>query len=132
MEREFLLDTNAFYNLLAAMNPEASEQDTLVDSIATLKKEKLFVSSITEVEIISVLGKYARGVQGGFSKCNCQVSPEGHICQNSRYTAPQKNGEKSVLKHGANLLVIFLKENQIFLPWASSHSIQRRSQRPKK
>lgn len=105
------------------MNPETSEQNALVGSIATLKNEKLIVSSITEVEIISVLGKYARGVQGGMSKCTCQISPEGHICQNSRYTAPRKNGTRSELKHGSNLLAVFLKGNQIFLPWASSHSI---------
>ena len=54
MNQEFLLDTNAFYNLLKAINPEASEQGSLVDSIATLKHAKLLVSSITEVEIISV------------------------------------------------------------------------------
>ena len=29
MEREFLLDTNAFYNLLRAMNPESKECGTL-------------------------------------------------------------------------------------------------------
>lgn len=98
MDREFLLDTNAFYNLLKAMNPETSEQNALVGSIATLKNEKLIVSSITEVEIISVLGKYARGVQGGMSKCTCQISPEGHICQNSRYTAPRKKWNKKRVK----------------------------------
>ena len=104
MEREFLLDTNAFYNLLKAMNPEAREHDASMDSIAALKKEKLIVSSITEVEIISVLGKYARGSQGGISKCNCQISPEGHICQNNRYTAPQKKWSKKRVKAWRQLI----------------------------
>lgn len=98
MDQEFLLDTNAFYNLLKAMNPETSEQDALIGSIATLKHAKLVVSSITEVEIISVLGKYARGSQGSISKCNCQISPEGHICQNNRYTAPRKKWNKKRVK----------------------------------
>lgn len=95
MDQEFLLDTNAFYNLLKAMNPETSEQDALIGSIATLKHAKLVVSSITEVEIISVLGKYSRGSQGGISKCYCQISPEGNIWQNNRYSAPRKKWKKA-------------------------------------
>lgn len=98
MDHEFLLDTNAFYNLLNAMNPESSAQGTLSASIATLKNEKLVVSSITEVEIISVLGKYARGSQGGIYKCNCKVSPEGSICQNNRYTESRKKWNKKRIK----------------------------------
>lgn len=98
MDQEFLLDTNAFYNLLKAINPETSEQGVLDGPLDTLKNAKLIVSSITEVEIISVLGKYARGVQGGHSKCNCQISPEGHICQNIRYTAPRKKWNTKRIK----------------------------------
>lgn len=115
MNQEFLLDTNAFYNLLKAMDPEASEQGALVDSIAILKQAKLVVSSITEVEIISVLGKYARGSQGGFSKCNCQISPEGHICQNNRYTAPRKKWNKKRVKAWLQLISdIFEGKSKLF------------------
>lgn len=32
MNQEFLLDTNAFYNLLKAINPEACEQGSFVDN----------------------------------------------------------------------------------------------------
>ena len=123
MNQEFLLDTNAFYNLLKAMNPEAREQGVSVDLVTTLKNTKLIVSSITEVEIISVLGKYARGSSGSVSQCNCQISPEGHICQNNRYTAPRKKWIKSELRHGCNSLMIFLKGDHNFLLWESSHSI---------
>ncbi len=104
MEQEFLLDTNAFYNLLKAMNPETSGQDALVDLVTTLKNAKLIVSSITEVEIISVLGKYARGSDGGVSKCNCRISPEGHICQNNRYTVPRKKWNKKRIKAWLQLI----------------------------
>ncbi len=104
MDQEFLLDTNAFYNLLKAMNPETGGQGALDGSIAALKNAKLVVSSITEVEIISVLGKYARGTQGGISKCNCQISPEGHICQNNRYTAPRKKWNKKRVKAWLQLI----------------------------
>lgn len=98
MDKEFLLDTNAFYNLLKAVNPVANKDGTLPASVAALKSEKLIVSSITEVEIVSVLGKYARGSQGGMAKCNCIISPEGHICHNSRYTEPRKKWSKKRIK----------------------------------
>lgn len=115
MSQEFLLDTNAFYNLLKAMNPEISEQGVLADSVAAIKHAKLLVSSITEVEIISVLGKYARGSQGGISKCNCQISPEGHICQNSRYTAPRKKWSKKRVKAWLQLISdIFEGKSKLF------------------
>lgn len=104
MNQEFLLDTNAFYNLLKAMNPEAREQGVSVDLVTTLKNTKLIVSSITEVEIISVLGKYARGSSGSVSQCNCQISPEGHICQNNRYTAPRKKWNKKRIKAWLQLI----------------------------
>lgn len=90
MQKEYLLDTNAFFNLLKAMNPDSGGQDSLAEPIDNLKSQKLTISSITQVEIISVLGKYARGNQGGFQKCNCQISPEGDICPNNRYSQPRK------------------------------------------
>lgn len=116
MEHEYLLDTNAFYNMLKAMKLEIIEHNTLPASVATIIGEKLVVSSITEVEIVSVLGKYARGSQGGASKCNCIISPEGHICQNSRYTKPRKNGIVSALRRGWNSLMKSLKEILHFFP----------------
>lgn len=108
MEHEFLLDTNSFYNLLKAMNPETKGHDALPASIAALKSKKLIVSSITEVEIVSVLGKYARGSQGSVSKCNCKISPEGHICQNSRYVEPRERWNNKRIKAWLQLI------NEIF------------------
>ena len=115
MEREFLLDTNAFYNLLRAMNPESKECGTLPASVTALTSEKLIVSSITEVEIVSVLGKYARGSQGGVSKCNCKISPDGHICQNSRYTESRKKWNNKRIKAWMHLIdEIFAGTSQLF------------------
>lgn len=90
MQKEYLMDTNAFFNLLKAMNPDSDGQNALSESIEELLSQKLTVSSITKVEIISVLGKYARGNQGGFQKCNCVISQDGQLCQNSRYSKPRK------------------------------------------
>lgn len=90
MQQEYLMDTNAFFNLLKAMNPDSGDQDVLSESIEELLSHKLTVSSITKVEIISVLGKYARGNQGGSQKCNCVISQDGQLCQNSQYSKPRK------------------------------------------
>ena len=104
MDKEFLLDTNAFFNLLKAMNPESGTPAPAANLTEELKEKKLMISSITEVEIISVLGKYARGTQGGFSKCNCLVSQEVHICQNYRYTSPRKKWNKKRIKAWLQLI----------------------------
>ena len=115
MDQEFLLDTNAFYNLLKAMNPETSNESEFADTIAALKHTKLVVSTITEVEIISVLGKYARGSQGGFSRCNCKISPEGQICQNNRYTAPRKKWNRKRVKAWLQLIKeVFEGKSELF------------------
>lgn len=90
MQKEYLLDTNAFFNILRAMNPDSNGSGISSESIEKLKSEKLSISSITKVEIISVLGKYARGNQGGIQKCNCEISERGDICQNYRYSKPRK------------------------------------------
>ena len=59
------------------MKPDSGDQDILSATIEELLSQKLTVSSITKVEIISVLGKYARGNQGGIQKCNCMISQDG-------------------------------------------------------
>ena len=89
MQSEYLLDTNAFFNILQAMSPVSINHNALSDSVKKLLSEKLYISTITKVEIISVLGKYARGNSGGFQKCNCIISKEGHVCQHNRYIAPR-------------------------------------------
>lgn len=98
MQQEYLMDTNAFFNLLKAMNPDSGGQDALSEAIKELLSQKLTVSSITKVEIISVLGKYARGNQGGFQKCNCVISQNGQLCQNSRYLKPRKKWNSRTTK----------------------------------
>ena len=117
MEHKFLLDTNACYNLLKIMNPESATHGVSPDSITSLINKKLIVSSITEVEIISVLGKYARGNQGSISKCNCTISPEGHVCQNNRYIKPHRKWTNKRIKAWLQLI------NEIFAGTSSLFSV---------
>lgn len=104
MSQEFLLDTNAFYNLLDKLHHEASKEGDLSETIENLKKANLIVSSITEIEIISVLGKYARGSSGSVSKCNCKISENGDICKNNRYIEPRKKWHIRRIKAWLQLL----------------------------
>lgn len=88
--KEYLLDTNAYYNLLAYSNAANCGSDgDVLDIISTLKSGKVLISTITQIEIISVLGKYARG-GGGCSKCERTISPDGKKCPNTMYTPKRK------------------------------------------
>lgn len=63
MEVEYLLDTNAYFNILK--DSANSNDDGIKEKIANLKKQSVFISQVTKIEIVSVLGKYARGNTGG-------------------------------------------------------------------
>ena len=96
------MDTNAFFNILKAYNN--GSLDKVVDELGPLNDGTLYISTITKVEIISVLGKYARGNTGGFQKCNCVISENGDICQNSRYTQERKAWNKKIIKGWIKLI----------------------------
>ena len=56
MEMEYLLDTNAYFNFLNELsNSIPSERK---DEILGLNTRRFYISEITSIEIISVLGKY--------------------------------------------------------------------------
>lgn len=89
MPKEYLLDTNAYYNLLKESREQQKGSSVFSTEIKTLVNSNLFISAITKIEIISVLGKYARGNSGGFQRCMRCVSKTGEPCQNQWYTAPR-------------------------------------------
>lgn len=92
-----MLDTNAFFNLLKEFQKSKNDASGYSGVVEKLKSEHLCISSITKVEIISVLGKYSRGVQGGLQKCNCYISEGKEVCGNYRYIAPRKKWNKKVV-----------------------------------
>lgn len=103
MGKEYLLDTNAYFNMLKALNlPELAGQYS--EQIELIKQGTIVISSITMVEIISVLGKYARGVNGGYQKCNGIISEDGKICPNSRYVTPRKKWNTRMVKAWVKLV----------------------------
>lgn len=104
MQQEYLLDTNAFFNILKSLGPGVNEQLTMPASISSLLSEKLLISEITKVEIISVIGKYSRGVQGGYQKCNCVINSGGDICNNRKFTPPRKKWKMRITKAWLKLI----------------------------
>ena len=89
MTKEYLLDTNAYYNLLKETREQQKGSSAFMAEISTLMSGCLFISAITKIEIVSVLGKYARGNSGGFQRCTRCISKAGEVCQNQWYTAPR-------------------------------------------
>jgi len=89
MPKEYLLDTNAYYNLLKESREHQKGNSIFSTEINKLTSSSLFISVITKIEIVSVLGKYARGNSGGFQKCTRCISKTGDSCQNQWYTRPK-------------------------------------------
>lgn len=98
MAENYLLDTNAYFNLLKLAYQFKDDDSSCPESVKKLKSNNLYVSTVTKVEIISVLGKYARGVNGGYNKCNCFISSDGKICENQKYTYPRKKWSNKKIK----------------------------------
>ena len=96
MEMEYLLDTNAYFNFLNELsNSIPSERK---NEILGLNTRRFYISEITSIEIISALGKYARGNSGGSQKCNCIIDPNGTICNNQRFTVKRNPWQKRRIK----------------------------------
>lgn len=92
--KEYLLDTNAYFNFLkTADEVRMDPQKEFEESISKLKSNKVYISNITKVEIISVLGKYARA-SGGCGKCERIISLKGDKCTNQFYIPIRKKWNK--------------------------------------
>lgn len=94
MPKEYLLDTNAYYELLKRSREQQKDSAVFSSEIHTLVNSRLFISTITKVEIISVLGKYARGSSGGFQRCTRSLSAAGAPCQNQWYAKPRARWDR--------------------------------------
>ena len=89
MPKAYLLDTNAYYNLLRESREQQKGKSAFSVEMSKLVSGTLFISNITKIEIVSVLGKYARGNNGGFQRCTRCISKTGEACQNGWYSAPR-------------------------------------------
>lgn len=92
MQDKYLLDTNAYFNCLryTVLSSGDINQAVFKKNIEKIKEGSCYISELSRIEIISVVGKYARGVSGGKTKCNCIISGDGTVCSNYRYTTARK------------------------------------------
>ena len=104
MTQNYLLDTNAYFNLLKLLRQYNETSLEYPEIIKQLLSGDLYISTVTKVEIISVLGKYARGNNGGYNKCNCVIAEDGTLCSNYKYTVPRKKWSKKRIKAWLQLI----------------------------
>lgn len=76
----YLLDTNAYFNFMRYSTHALGDGDDFDASVSKIKAADCCISQITLIEIISVLGKYARGKSAGKEKCNCIIDEGGTVC----------------------------------------------------
>ncbi|MCS7461228.1 PIN domain-containing protein [Paenibacillus doosanensis] len=70
MKAVYLLDTNAFFNFIKNASLPLGENSNIAteEAVNTIKAGTCYISLISLVEIISVIGKYARGGGGANKK----------------------------------------------------------------
>ena len=103
MPKAYLLDTNAYFNFLRYIT-QANNPESIDESVAKIKEGTNYISVISKIEIFSVIGKYARGKNGGKQKCNCIISESGERCPHYQYTSGQARWNKEKIKRWRKLV----------------------------
>lgn len=76
----YLLDTNAYFNFMRYSTHALGDGDAFDATVSQIKAADCCISQISLIEIISVLGKYARGKSAGKEKCDCVIDDAGTMC----------------------------------------------------
>lgn len=90
---KYLLDTNAYFAMLKYVSGETGNE--VIDNIL---KGECYISKVTQIEIISVIGKYARGAGGGVQVCNRIHRDTGMMCGKQFTTPKQKKWSQAKLR----------------------------------
>lgn len=77
--RRYLLDTNAFFEMLSYLAGKNVRAD--IYDFHDVRKGKCYISKITELEIISVIGKYGRAEPEQWQTCGRIISEDGAKCE---------------------------------------------------
>ena len=77
--KQYLLDTNAFFEMLSYLAGRNVRKDLY--NFEDIRNGKCYISKITELEIVSVIGKYGRGEPSQWQKCERQISEDGAKCE---------------------------------------------------
>lgn len=88
---KYLLDTNAYFELLKYA---ASEKAARPETVNKVLNGKCYISVVTKIEIISVIGKYARGSNGSPQRCERIHMDTGKVC-GQQYVVPHRKKWKT-------------------------------------
>ncbi|MCM1173746.1 MAG: PIN domain-containing protein [Blautia sp.] len=91
--KKYLLDTNAYFALLKYIG-----KDEKNEFITNILAGECYISKVTQIEIISVIGKYARGVSRGSQMCNRICKDTGMMCGKQFMIPEQKKWSQAKLK----------------------------------
>lgn len=80
----YLLDTNAYFAVLKYLAGEYQ-----IDNIETVLEGECYISKLTQIEIISVVGQYARGRDRQVQRCDRVHAENGEIC-NTAYVVERR------------------------------------------
>lgn len=86
--KKYLIDTNVFWEILcdiAGIPVTGKKFDT-----NTIRRNECFISEITKIEIMSVMGKYARGEQGGWQPCDRIIGENKARCTERYFKTGRK------------------------------------------
>ena len=106
----YLLDTNALFIIIKALTEEQKSAQ-----ISEIIEAKCYISELTKIEIISVLGKYSRGCSGQKQKCDKIISEDGEVCSNFCYTPKRKPWNKRVTNSWIKLIQDIIEGNSTVL-----------------
>ena len=73
--KRYLLDTNAFFEMLSFLAGKSVRRDEY--NFEDMRQGECYISKITELEILSVIGKYGRGEPSQWQNCSRQIADDG-------------------------------------------------------
>lgn len=94
--KKFLLDTNAFFEMLSYLAGKNVRSDGY--DFADILDGECFISKITELEVMSVIGKYARGDAPQWQRCFRQIGEDGAQCGHSYFHPGRRPWNKNLCK----------------------------------
>lgn len=97
--KSFLLDTNVFFHVIEmiAKNSQGCEMQLFQEGAC-------YISELSRIEIISVLGKHARGTSGQIHKCEQTINEKGDICGREWYVPAKKGWKKRMVADWRKLI----------------------------
>lgn len=90
--KRYLLDTNAFFEMLSFLAGKSVRKDEY--NFEDIRQGECYISKITELEILSVIGKYGRGEPSQWQNCNRQITKDGTKCTHQYFHKGIKSWNK--------------------------------------